>query len=359
MKTSNKEKYLGDILHTNGKVKHTIEDRKNRAIAISAEILGIINDIPLGKYKIEIGLKLRQAMLLNGVLFNSEAWHAVKQADIKTLETIDEYLLRALVKGHSKTPLEFLYLEAGALPIRFLISSRRMIYFQTILKRDENELTKKILKFQMNNPTVGDFIELIKNDFTMIGEKININEIEQTSVRSYKKFIKEKIRKAALKYLNEMKDQHSKIHHIKYEKLETQKYVTSEMFSDEEVNLLFALRSRTVDCKGNFKSKYKDMNIICQYCKTHEDHQPHMLNCEMTKKRLKSTEMIKEKFEYEDLFKDVHKQRIITQVFKEIIEVRQKLKDETEPGTPDLCTIPVLVNSTDIHSRIDVYLSRK
>ena len=141
-----KEKYLGDILHTNGKVKHTIEDRKNRAIAISAEILGIINDIPLGKYKMEIGLKLRQAMLLNGVLFNSEAWHAVKEADIKTLETIDEYLLRALVKGHSKTPLEFLYLEAGALPIRFLISSRRMIYFQTILKRDENELTKKILK---------------------------------------------------------------------------------------------------------------------------------------------------------------------------------------------------------------------
>ena len=111
---------------------------------------------------------------------------------------------------------------------------------------------------------------------TIIGEKININEIEQTSVRSYKKFIKEKIRKAALKYLNEMKDQHSKIHHIKYEKLETQKYLTSEMFSDEEVNLLFALRSRTVDCKGNFKSKYKDMNIICQYCKIHEDDQPHI-----------------------------------------------------------------------------------
>ena len=163
----------------------------------------------------EIGLKLRQAMLLNGILFNSEAWHAVNEADIKSLETIDEYLLRALVKGHSKTPIEFLYLETGAVPIRFLLSSRRMIYLQTILKRNENELVKKILKAQMENPTIGDYIELVKRDFAMIGEEINVNEIEQTSVNSYKKLIKNKIRKAALKYLNDMKDKHSKICHIK------------------------------------------------------------------------------------------------------------------------------------------------
>ena len=41
MKTTDKEKYLGDIVHTSGKVKHTIEDKKNKAIAISAEILAI------------------------------------------------------------------------------------------------------------------------------------------------------------------------------------------------------------------------------------------------------------------------------------------------------------------------------
>ena len=110
------------------------------------------------------------------------------------------------------------------------------------------------------------------------------------------------------------------------------------MLSDKEVNLLFALRSRTVDCNGNFKSKYKDMNIICQYCKIYEDDQPHMLKCEITRKRLKSTAMMKEKYEYEDLFKDVHKQKIVTEVFKEIIEIRKKLKDQTEPGAPDLCT---------------------
>ena len=80
MKESNQETYLGDVIHKNGKIKQTIEDRKKRACAIVAEILAILDDIPLGKYKMEIGLKLRQAMLLNGVLFNSEAWHGVTNA---------------------------------------------------------------------------------------------------------------------------------------------------------------------------------------------------------------------------------------------------------------------------------------
>ena len=48
----------------------------------------------MGKYKMEIGLELRQAMLLNGVLFNSEAWHNVTEKEMKRLEEVDEYLLR-------------------------------------------------------------------------------------------------------------------------------------------------------------------------------------------------------------------------------------------------------------------------
>ena len=73
MKDSVQEKYLGDIVHSSGRNQATIEDRRDKGFAVVAEILAIIDEIPLGKYKMEIGLKLRQAMLLNGILFNSEA----------------------------------------------------------------------------------------------------------------------------------------------------------------------------------------------------------------------------------------------------------------------------------------------
>ena len=73
MKNSTREKYLGDYIDTTGKIKATLDDRIQKGYGILSEIRAIINEVPLGKYKLEIGLQLRQAMLLNGILFNSEA----------------------------------------------------------------------------------------------------------------------------------------------------------------------------------------------------------------------------------------------------------------------------------------------
>jgi hypothetical protein len=70
---------------------------------------------------------------------------------------------------------------------------------------------------------------------------------------------------AALKYLNEKKIAHSKVSSINYDELKIQEYLTNSIFSDEEVNLSFALRSRYVECRANFKSKYREDDIQCQF----------------------------------------------------------------------------------------------
>ena len=59
MTESVKEKYLGDIVDQSGKVRSTIEERRSKGYGIVSEILAIVNDIPLGQYKMEIGLMLR------------------------------------------------------------------------------------------------------------------------------------------------------------------------------------------------------------------------------------------------------------------------------------------------------------
>ena len=210
MKNSTKEKYLGDLI-TDGTIRKTIEDRKNRGYGIVNEILAILDEIPLGRYKIEIGLLLRQAMLVNGMLFNSEAWHAITENEIKMLEVVDESLLRALVNGHAKTPLEFLYLEAGAVPIRYIIISRRLCFHQTILKRDIKELTRKIYEEQKVNPTPGDFSELVKNDFKIINEVQNDEKIRQMNTTTYKKHIKHSVKLAAFVYLKDKLKTHTNL----------------------------------------------------------------------------------------------------------------------------------------------------
>jgi hypothetical protein len=60
MKNSNQEKYLGDLINKSGKPKQTIEQREAKGYGIVSEILAILEEIPLGAYRLEMGLKLRQ-----------------------------------------------------------------------------------------------------------------------------------------------------------------------------------------------------------------------------------------------------------------------------------------------------------
>ena len=48
----------------------------------------------------EVALKLRESMLINGILYNSEAWHGVTKKHIKELEALDDALLRKLLNAH-------------------------------------------------------------------------------------------------------------------------------------------------------------------------------------------------------------------------------------------------------------------
>ena len=97
--------------------------------------------------------------------------------------------------------------------------------------------------------TQGDFVELINEDFKAINEQQNDDMIKNTNTVLYKKHIKAKMRISALKYLTDIQAKHSKVKHIKHPKLETQKYMTSPIFSNEDVNLLYALRSGLLSVK--------------------------------------------------------------------------------------------------------------
>ena len=177
MAEAHEVKYLGDIIHENGRPKSTIMQRVNQGYAIVGQIFALLRDLPIGYLRVQIGLELRQAWLLNGILFNSEVWHNVADSDIAHFVEIDKYLLKGLVKAHAKTPIEHLYLETASTPIPFIISARRLIYLQNILQRSDEEIIKKIYEHQKTNPSPGDWCHLVNKDFTNIGEHMAETQI--------------------------------------------------------------------------------------------------------------------------------------------------------------------------------------
>ena len=100
---------------------------------------------------------------------------------------------------------------------------------------------------QKESPAKVDFFCLVLNDFELIGEPMDENEIASKSSKCHKNYIKQRIREAAFGYLQEKQQSHSKIKEIQYQNLETQNYMKSSLFNNSEVSILFALRSRYVD----------------------------------------------------------------------------------------------------------------
>ena len=87
---------------------------------------------------------MREGMLLNGILTNSEVWIGLNENHYRELEQVDEYLLRGIFKAHSKGPIESLYLETGTIPIRYIIKKRRINYLHHLLTRESTELINKV-----------------------------------------------------------------------------------------------------------------------------------------------------------------------------------------------------------------------
>ena len=67
------------------------------------------------------------------------------------------------------------------------------MYFQTIIKRSDDELTRKIYECQKRMPFKGDWIELVQKDFKNSGMEINEAEIMNQSKDIYKARINKNI----------------------------------------------------------------------------------------------------------------------------------------------------------------------
>ena len=331
MHREEKTKYLGDIIHSSGKSKPNILERAARAYAILSEIRAILADVPLGKYKTEIGLQLRQSMFVNGVMFNSETWQGLGSTDITMLEVVDHKLMDVICNGHSKTPTEFYYLETGTLPIKNVLASRRIMFLHTILGRDKDEITRRVLEAQINNPTKADFIDLVKEDLRDIDEEFNIDNISQNTKTEFKAKIQKKIRATTLKQLTSTQMTHSKIRDIKYKELKIQPYLESGIFTNTMVKTLFNMRSSmTRNIKNNFSSMHRG-NLGCKLCQEPDmiDSQPHLLCCVKLREHLNSGELeAVNSVTYNDIFGSLVKQREVSLILTRIMELREDLLEK-------------------------------
>jgi hypothetical protein len=337
MKESDKEKYLGDYLTTKANSKDTIAARKTKGYAILSEMSAILKDVPLGNRRTQIGIDLRKAWFINGCLFNSEVWSAINDNDLKDLKVIDHKILRLITGAQAKVPLEMLYLETAQLPLSHVISVRRILYWQNILKRAKEELLVQVYTAMKNEPLKGDWIHTLKDDLKKINMSIDDEKnVRCTSTTEFKAEVKARMRSASFAELEETKMTHKKVDSIVHIESRTpQQYLTDGKFSNAQKSILFNLRSR---CENNFKYNFKNGNqeVMCPLCKKCQDTQEHGLTCEIITQALApNVQEIVNQVSYDDIFGDLEKQHQVTVAYQEIIRVKKRLLAPRDPAEAD------------------------
>ena len=205
MKEVTSVKYLGDIISVSGMSQESIENRRNKGWGKIAEIAGTVSEMP-DMHKIEVSLKMRETKLCNGLLFNTEAWSSIKDAEYDRLEQVDTALLCQTMVSHSKCSKVFYYLEFGLLSFIHLIMIRRLMFHHHILNRGDTELTKKVYMSQKENYLKCDWIRMLMKDFNFIEEQIDEERIKSTPKEIYRKYINNKVHVGAFKYYIQLKE---------------------------------------------------------------------------------------------------------------------------------------------------------
>ena len=166
-----------------------------------------MNLVSLGHFYFEIALILREAILISKLVFNSEVWYNVSNKQIEKLEQIDEIYLRKILNVAKTTPKVGLYMECGIMPIKFIIKTRRLLYYWHILQRNKEELIARFYEVQKYSPSDGDWVHQIKRDMDEIKLNLKEEEIRSMSHSQFKKIVKQKVTKLAISNLGVKKKQ--------------------------------------------------------------------------------------------------------------------------------------------------------
>ena len=143
----------------------------------------------------------------------------------------------------------------------------------------------------------------------------------ELSKDKFKAIVTTAVEGAAIQYLNEKAVGHSKSGDLIKPRLVKEKYFEDQRFKRSQVELLFALRTRTVrDIKANFPSQYGS-SFTCNLCQVAVCCQEHLLSCV----KLKQYVDIPSDVSYSDIFDNTDKQLRIIRIFTKLLRTREIL----------------------------------
>jgi len=145
---SEKEKYLGDIIHEKGCVEsitETIKERTRKLISKCYEIVQIAdNPIMGGLGNSTTPFKLFEATIIPALLHNCESWIGFNASHAKLLQKFQDDFIRKVMRLAESTPKAIMR-----------VAYKKLVFVQKIMCKDENNIAKKVMQEEISTVNKG------------------------------------------------------------------------------------------------------------------------------------------------------------------------------------------------------------
>ena len=220
------------------------------------------------------------------------------------------------------TPIKSLFIETATVPLRFVPQDRKI----TILKKEENELVKRVFIAMKEFRTKNDWLTQVESDLQSCDIQHTEAEIKAMSRYKFKTLVNKKMKEKSVLYLTELQAKHTKSQYL-HQGQQMQEYLCTDKLTTREKQLLFNLRSAVTPNKANFRKKYEN-DLSCILCGDISSVETlhHFLVCSYLTSQPQLCNDL-QSIKYEDIYGKLSEQIKAVKVWNEVFTIYEKKKE--------------------------------
>ena len=254
-------KTLGSWFDETGDYGVNIKKKKENLNFMISTVKNQASQHNIGKYAIDGRLKLAEAVVLQSILYNIEAFQVIKQKEIKELESMQHTILCGILELPKTTPYCAMLMEVGWWTVKARVSYRRLMLYHNIIRSDERRTIKKIIEAQKKEVRESTWLASVKKDL----EKYDLESVvvEEVLKSTWKKEVKKKINEKEEKELREKCVNSTKSRFVAEDKYEKKQYLTG-LVDHSMARKILKMRLNMSRVPGNFKNERREKCGLCE-----------------------------------------------------------------------------------------------
>ena len=171
----------------------------------------------------KVKIKLFETCLMPAIIYGLEVWGRITATEMKKISKIQVSALKQILHLPKLTPNIGILYETGIWPIKERIEYSTMMFFHSIMKSDDERISKKIIEQQQKEKLKDTMYDRVKD----IAEELEINIAKVGAIKesTWKRLVKYKMKNKIEESLKKEMEGKTKSRTIKEDKWKMKEYI--------------------------------------------------------------------------------------------------------------------------------------